>query len=456
MSEKLQKVLARMGLGSRRGIEELISQGRVSVNGAAAKLGDRIGDDVTVAIDGKVVLRPGQQKPLCRVLMYHKPEGELTTLDDPEDRPTVFDHLPNPGSGRWIYIGRLDINTSGLLLFTTDGELANSLMHPSRGVERVYAARVFGEVSDEKIEQLTKGVKLEDGMAKFESVEFAGGTGMNSWYHCTLREGRKREVRRLWEACGLQVSRLIRIKYAGISLDPDLKAGQWRELSPSEVNILRKSAGLAPLDGSEIAPPLQPQVQGKGALGRMGKERPRRGGDESHYAQRRREGFGRTGRDGFDHDDRREGFGSRRAGQGFKSHGSWRDGERRYGASRGGDERSFSRIGEGAFGRRPSRDEEGRRPGSGFGRSTRHDGFGHSGYGRDSSRGDFRSDDRRGGFHSDGRRQGFSSEGRRHEGYREGGFDRSSRGEGFERRTGRRSFGDGGRSAPRRSFRRGG
>lgn len=268
MSEKIQKVLSRVGVGSRRGIEELISQGRVSVNGAVAKLGDRIEDDVTVTLDGRVVLRPGQSKPLCRVLMYHKPEGELTTLDDPQNRPTVFDHLPDPGNGRWIYVGRLDINTSGLLFFTTDGELANALMHPSKVIERVYAARVFGKVSEETLEKLTVGVMLEDGMAKFGSVEFAGGSGMNAWYHCSLREGRKREVRRLWEACGLQVSRLIRIKYAGIKLDPSLKAGQWRELTADEINTLRKQAGLEAMDSSQIASPLDIKEHEKGSRAR--------------------------------------------------------------------------------------------------------------------------------------------------------------------------------------------
>jgi 23S rRNA pseudouridine2605 synthase len=425
MSEKIQKVLARMGIGSRRGIEQLISQGRVSVNGAPAKLGDRIGDDVSVSVDGRVVLHPGQAKPLCRVLMYHKPEGELTTLDDPENRPTVFDHLPNPESGRWIYIGRLDINTSGLLLFTTDGELANALMHPSRGVERVYAARVFGEVPEEKIEQLTKGVMLEDGKARFDSIEFAGGTGMNAWYRCTLREGRKREVRRLWESQGVQVSRLIRIKYAGISLDHDLRTGQWRELTPAEINILRKNAGLGALDGSEIAPPLERQDAGKGSLGRMEKERGRSG--------RGREG-GRAGwrsepHRGFEHSPRRShgGFGGR-------------------GGSRDGfsfEEDSFERS---SYGRRGS--GEWRRGGSFFGGGSRsssgswREGSGRSGFGHD-RRGGFHSD----GFHSEGRWSGHESGGRRHDGFRSERSDGGRRSEGSFRSEGgfRSGFGSGGR-----------
>ncbi len=247
MSEKLQKVLARKGVGSRRGIEDLIARGRVAVNGVQAKIGERIEDDVTVTIDGKVVLRPGEGGVSCRVLMYHKKEGELTTLKDPEDRPTVFDHLPNPGKGRWIYIGRLDINTSGLLLFTTDGALANALMHPKHGIERVYATRVYGDVSEDKLESLQKEVQLEDGPAHFDKVQFKGGDGRNLWFDCTLKEGRKREVRRLWEAVGCKVSRLIRISYGGVALDPKVRTGEYRDLTLREVNKLREQASMEPL-----------------------------------------------------------------------------------------------------------------------------------------------------------------------------------------------------------------
>ncbi len=252
MSEKLQKVLARLGLGSRRGLEELIATGRVSVNGVRASLGDRIEDDVTVTLDGKIVMRPGQSKIACRVLMYHKPEGELTTLKDPEDRPTVFDHLPKAENGRWIYIGRLDINTSGLLFFTTDGELANALMHPRHGIERVYAARVYGDVTEDAVEKLQREVKLEDGPAHFDKVTYAGGDGRNLWFHCTLKEGRKREVRRLWEAVGCKVSRLIRISYGGIALDPKLKTGEFRDLSVKEINRLRLLAGMDELAENDV------------------------------------------------------------------------------------------------------------------------------------------------------------------------------------------------------------
>ena len=259
MSEKLQKVLSRLGIASRRGIEKMIAEGRISCNGIVAKIGDRIdADKVKVQIDGKVVLMPSTQKPQCRVLMYHKPEGELTTLNDPEDRPTVFDHLPKPDCGRWIYVGRLDINTSGLLLFTTDGDLANALMHPRQGIERIYASRIYGEVSEQMLEQLQKGVILEDGPAHFDKITYVGGEARNAWYHVSLKEGRKREVRRLWEAVGVKVSRLIRISYGGIELDPALKSGQYRELTLREINKLRRLADMEPLTSEDM--PKEPLV----------------------------------------------------------------------------------------------------------------------------------------------------------------------------------------------------
>ncbi len=304
MSEKLQKVLARLGLGSRRELDAMIAAGRVEVNGRTAKVGDRVEHDITVKIDGKVVATPQTEKPKCRVLMYYKPEGELTTIKDPEDRPTVFDHLPRPDFGRWIYVGRLDLNTSGLLLFTTDGELANALMHPRGGIERIYAVRVFGEVSEEQLSRLKTGVVLEDGPAHFEQVSFAGGEGRNSWYRVTLKEGRNREVRRLWESVGVQVSRLIRIKYANLNLDPSLHAGQYRELSLSEINNLRSAAGLKPLKDFEIAKVpldrlalrdkrLQPEEHKVAAQGRVGQGRFARAGTRAKTGELRpaRNGF---------------------------------------------------------------------------------------------------------------------------------------------------------------------
>lgn len=303
MSEKLQKVLARLGLGSRRELDAMIAQGRIEVNGVTARVGDRVEDNVTVRIDGRVVATPGTHKPGCRVLMYHKPEGELTTIKDPENRPTVFDHLPRPDSGRWIYVGRLDLNTSGLLLFTTDGELANALMHPKGGIERIYAVRVYGEVTPEQLSGLTRGVNLEDGPAKFDQVSFAGGEGRNQWYHVTLKEGRNREVRRLWESVGVQVSRLIRIKYANLELDPKLKAGEYRELTAGEINSLRSLAGLPALKDYEVArTPLQDSRRRDGRnAGRAGAARTDRKGQgtagrSSRRERPEREGDRRTGR----------------------------------------------------------------------------------------------------------------------------------------------------------------
>lgn len=245
MSEKLQKVLARYGVGSRRDMEEYIKSGRVSVNGKLASLGDRVEEDAVIRVDGQIVKTAQAERPVCRVLIYNKPEGQMCTSSDPQGRPTVFDRLPKVHNGRWLYIGRLDINTSGLLLFTTDGELANGLMHPRNAIERVYAVRVFGEVTSENLAKLQTGVELEDGMAHFDKVIFAGGEGINRWYNVVLKEGRKREVRRLWEALGYQVSRLKRISYAGIELGK-LPQGGWEELTLKEVNELRVVAGLRP------------------------------------------------------------------------------------------------------------------------------------------------------------------------------------------------------------------
>lgn len=246
MSEKLQKVLARAGHGSRREIEAMIVAGRVSVNGKLATLGDRIEADksLKIRIDSHLVSVTESVTEVCRVLAYYKPEGELCTRNDPEGRPTVFDRLPKLRAARWIAVGRLDINTSGLLLFTTDGELANRLMHPSREVEREYAVRVFGQVDDEKIRQLSKGVQLEDGPASFKTIKFTGGEGINQWYTVTLTEGRNREVRRLWEAVGVQVSRLIRVRYGDIDLPKGLPRGGWTELTLEPVNYLREMVGL--------------------------------------------------------------------------------------------------------------------------------------------------------------------------------------------------------------------
>ena len=247
MSEKLQKVLARTGHGSRRELETLIKSGRVSVSGQVAKLGDRLDDEnAIVRIDGHTVNVKGSEEDVCRILAYYKPEGELCTRHDPEGRRTVFDRLPKIKGSRWISVGRLDANTSGLLLFTTDGELANRLMHPSRQVEREYLVRVFGEVDEKKVRNLVKGVKLEDGMARFEDIVYAGGEGMNHTFYVVINEGRNREVRRLWESQDTTVSRLKRVRYGDIYLEKTLPRGGWMELELKEVNYLRELVELPP------------------------------------------------------------------------------------------------------------------------------------------------------------------------------------------------------------------
>ncbi|MFC1235795.1 23S rRNA pseudouridine(2605) synthase RluB [Vibrio sp. DW001] len=247
MSEKLQKILARAGHGSRRELETLIKSGRVSVNGKVAKLGERLEDDNSVIrMDGHVISIKEDDDEVCRVLAYYKPEGELCTRSDPEGRRTVFDRLPKIRGARWISVGRLDANTSGLLLFTTDGELANRLMHPSRQVEREYLVRVFGEIDEKKVRNVVQGVKLEDGMARFEDVVYAGGEGMNHTFYVVINEGRNREVRRLWESQHTTVSRLKRVRYGDIYLEKTLPRGGWMELELKEVNYLRELVELKP------------------------------------------------------------------------------------------------------------------------------------------------------------------------------------------------------------------
>jgi 23S rRNA pseudouridine2605 synthase len=245
--EKLQKVLARLGLASRREIETWIGEGRVKVNGAIASLGQRVGSADAIVLDGRLLKREEIAGSVRRVLIYNKPDGEICTRDDPEGRPTVFDRLPRPKEGRWINIGRLDINTTGLLLFTTDGELANRLMHPSYQMDREYAVRVRGEVTEEMLENLKRGVMLEDGPAKFTDIKEApGGEGFNHWYHCVVMEGRNREVRRLWESQGLVVSRLKRVRFGPVFLTSELTMGRWREMEQREVDILSAEVGLTP------------------------------------------------------------------------------------------------------------------------------------------------------------------------------------------------------------------
>lgn len=228
--EKLQKVLARAGIGSRREMERWIEAGRVSVNGKTATLGERVTAIDHIAVDNRRLELTATAKQKTRVLMYNKPVGEVCTRSDPEGRKTVFDKLPSLSEGRWIVVGRLDITTTGLLLFTNDGELANRLMHPSSNIEREYAVRVLGEVTAEMLNRLLTGVKLDDGMAKFNTIHDAGGKGANHWYHVILSEGRNREVKRLWESQGLTVSRLTRVRFGKLKLPAYLRLGNWKEI----------------------------------------------------------------------------------------------------------------------------------------------------------------------------------------------------------------------------------
>lgn len=238
--QRLHKVLAAAGIGSRREIEEWIVAGRISVNGEPADVGQKVGPGDRVRVNGKLMpLRFAPRIP--RVILYHKPEGEIVSRDDPEGRPTVFDRLPNLRKGRWIAVGRLDFNTSGLLLFVNDGELANKLMHPRYELDREYAVRILGELDEVQKQALLAGIELEDGVARFNTLFDAGGEGVNRWYRVTLSEGRNREVRRMFEALGLTVSRLMRVRYGPVVLPPRLKRGMWEDMAVEEVC---KLAGL--------------------------------------------------------------------------------------------------------------------------------------------------------------------------------------------------------------------
>lgn len=283
--ERLQKVAARAGLASRRAFETLIRDGRVKVNGSTAALGDTVSDGDRVVVDGvhyRVAVEGGGK---ARVLLYHKPEGEVTTHSDPEARPTVFDRLPSLRHGRWIAVGRLDINTSGLLLLTTDGELANAMMHPSGNVDREYACRIHGEVSDDMMQRLRDGVELEDGRARFSDIVPGEGGATNRWYYVAIMEGRNREVRRLWESQGVEVSRLKRVRYGAAPLPEDLRPGRWVELEQSDVRTLREDVGL-PVESRELT--LRPVKPSAGRASRRGAETQRKKKTSREGAKARR------------------------------------------------------------------------------------------------------------------------------------------------------------------------
>lgn len=291
-SPKLHKVLAQAGLGSRLEMEQMILEGRISVNNEPAHIGQRIQFGDTVKVNGKPI-RFRIDPPPARVIAYHKPVGEVVTHDDPQNRPTVFRKLPKLQHGKWQSVGRLDLNTEGLLLFTSSGELANSLMHPRFGLEREYAARVLGALSSEEKQRLLDGVQLEDGEAAFGSIEDGGGEGANCWYRVTISEGRNREVRRMFEAVGHAVSRLIRIRYGAMMLPRGLKRGAWVELDQADIQALMAVAGV------KERPPVDRSAHNG------------RGGNRNS-----RNGRGNGGRGGFNADrpqsGRREGGGQRR------------------------------------------------------------------------------------------------------------------------------------------------
>ena len=277
-SPKLHKVLAQSGMGSRLEMEQLIMEGRITVNNEPAHIGQRIQYGDHVKVNGKPI-RFRVDAPPPRVIAYHKPVGEVVSHDDPQNRPTVFRRLPKLQQGKWQSVGRLDLNTEGLLLFTSSGELANNLMHPRFGLEREYAVRVLGALSNEEKQKLLDGVRLDDGMAHFGSIENGGGEGSNCWYRVTISEGRNREVRRMLEAVGHAVSRLIRIRYGAMMLPRGLKRGAWMELDAGDINALRMASAVRDPGpaGNGRAAHLDNEGPGDGSQGPAGRQR-RRGG----------------------------------------------------------------------------------------------------------------------------------------------------------------------------------
>jgi 23S rRNA pseudouridine2605 synthase len=293
-SPKLHKVLAQAGMGSRLEMEQLILEGRISVNGEPAHIGQRIQFGDVIKVNGKPV-RVRMTPPPPRVLAYHKPAGEVVSHDDPQNRPTVFRRLPRLMQGKWQSVGRLDLNTEGLLLLTSSGELANRLMHPRFGLQREYAVRVLGALSNEEKQKLLDGVQLEDGPAQFASIEDGGGEGANCWYRVTIGEGRNREVRRMLEAVGHAVSRLIRIRYGVVMLPRGLKRGAWIELDQRDIDRLSAAAGLSPAEAGTGAPARpggrHPANRGKQG-GKFAKDggRPQAGKAQASYFGPRKEG----------------------------------------------------------------------------------------------------------------------------------------------------------------------
>ncbi|SHN16646.1 23S rRNA pseudouridine2605 synthase [Duganella sacchari] len=294
---KLHKILAESGLGSRRDMEELILAGRVSVNGEPAHTGQRILPTDAVRINGKLIQRRVSKKP-PRVLIYHKPAGEIVSMDDPDGRPSVFERLPTMKAGKWLAVGRLDFNTEGLLLFTTSGDLANRLMHPRYGIDREYAVRTLGELEEGMRQKLLAGVELEDGMAQFSKIADGGGEGINKWYRVIIGEGRNREVRRMFEAIGLTVSRLIRTRYGAMTLPSSLKRGRWEEMEENAVRALMAAYSIE----KKVAQPAAGKTpqQAKPAQNKGPEKRQRNGSNRDQHAER---GNRREERDYYDDDE---------------------------------------------------------------------------------------------------------------------------------------------------------
>jgi 23S rRNA pseudouridine2605 synthase len=285
-SPKLHKVLAQAGLGSRLEVERWIGEGRITVNNELAHVGQRIQLGDSIKVDGKPV-KVRIDPPAVRVLAYHKPSGEVVTLDDPQNRPTVFRRLPKLHNGKWQSVGRLDLNTEGLLLFTSSGTLANNLMHPRFGLEREYAVRVLGALTKEEKQLLTTGVQLEDGEAAFGSIEDGGGDGANVWYRVTISEGRNREVRRMFESVGRAVSRLIRIRYGAMQLPRGLRRGAWMELDEKDVQALIQASGVA-MPQSKRATPTQNMRRESDRAGSRNKARVNAAEEERFLRARRK------------------------------------------------------------------------------------------------------------------------------------------------------------------------
>jgi 23S rRNA pseudouridine2605 synthase len=412
-AERLQKLLAKAGLGSRRMIEERVLRGEIEIDGRPASIGDTLEEGQRVRVDGRdfVVRAITHEGP--RVLVYNKPEGEVTTASDPEGRPTVFDRLPRLKGARWIAVGRLDLNTAGLLLFTTDGELANRLMHPSREVEREYLCRVHGEVPESALRTLADGVELEDGPARFDEIEVLPGDeeASNHWFRVVLREGRQREVRRLWEAVGVEVSRLKRVRYGPVELGKELKRGWYREMEPEETAHLLTAMDMPSLAAPElrVVPLLTARKQERG------QRRDQRPG-----------GPARRGPPSFRDERRGEERGSFRGERSSEARGGFR-------GDRAGDRRGGDRI-QGMFESR-----EAGRAGTGAARGPRPAGTGRPGGPRPAGAGARSGAARPFGERSSGARGGFgAASGERPAGARpSGGRPSAERATGVRQGTGR-------------------